>query len=180
MNMLARVPTETEMEAFKARRAFRAKIDAKAAALAAAKLPAPVLVLVRPEFGPDAEKVAPAAPEPVAPRRNWFWLADSPKRRQADVRDIQEAVAEHFGVSRADLMADRRTVNHVRPRQIAYYLARELTPLSMPAIGLRFGGRDHTTVLHGFRKVEALALRDIEVAHDIATLANVLTDGRGI
>lgn len=77
-------------------------------------------------------------------------------RRHPAIKDIQRAVATHCGVSVHDMLSSRRTKDVVRPRQIAMYLAKTLTPQSMPEIGRRSGNRDHTTVLHAVRKVEAL------------------------
>ena len=75
-----------------------------------------------------------------------------PKRVR--IEDIQRIVARQYNVSRADLLSSRRTANVVRPRQVAMYLAKILTLRSLPEIGRRFGGRDHTTVLHAVRKIE--------------------------
>ncbi len=74
-----------------------------------------------------------------------------PKRVR--IEDIQRVVARQYNVSRADLLSSRRTANVVRPRQVAMYLAKVLTLRSLPEIGRRFGGRDHTTVLHAVRKI---------------------------
>ena len=70
-------------------------------------------------------------------------------------QEIQRMVARQYNVSRADLLSSRRTANVVRPRQVAMYLAKTLTLRSLPEIGRRFGGRDHTTVLHAVRKIGA-------------------------
>jgi chromosomal replication initiator protein len=70
------------------------------------------------------------------------------------VADIQLAVSEQFGVSEQELLSSTRVVRVAQPRQLAMYLARELTSESLPAIGRRFGGRDHTTVLHAWRRIE--------------------------
>ena len=75
-----------------------------------------------------------------------------PKR--VKIEDIQRVVARQYNVSRSDLLSSRRTANVVRPRQVAMYLAKTLTLRSLPEIGRRFGGRDHTTVLHAVRKIE--------------------------
>ena len=77
-----------------------------------------------------------------------------PKRIK--IEEIQRIVARQYNVSRADLLSSRRTANVVRPRQVAMYLAKQLTLRSLPEIGRRFGGRDHTTVLHAVRKIENL------------------------
>ncbi len=80
--------------------------------------------------------------------------------RRVRIEEIQRVVARHYNVSKADLLSSRRTRTIVRPRQIAMYLAKMLTPRSLPEIGRRFGGRDHTTVLHAVRKIEGLIQGD--------------------
>jgi chromosomal replication initiator protein len=97
-----------------------------------------------------------------------------PKRVR--IEDIQRVVARQYNVSRADLLSSRRTANVVRPRQVAMYLAKVLTLRSLPEIGRRFGGRDHTTVLHAVRKIEALAGSDTALAEEIEGLKRQLQD----
>ena len=97
-----------------------------------------------------------------------------PKRVR--IEDIQRVVARQYNVSRADLLSSRRTANVVRPRQVAMYLAKVLTLRSLPEIGRRFGGRDHTTVLHAVRKIENLAGTDTALAEEIETLKRQLQD----
>src|SRR6202045_708473 len=97
-----------------------------------------------------------------------------PKRVR--IEDIQRVVARQYNVSRADLLSSRRTANVVRPRQVAMYLAKILTLRSLPEIGRRFGGRDHTTVLHAVRKIETLAGNDIVFAEEIEALKRQLQD----
>jgi chromosomal replication initiator protein len=97
-----------------------------------------------------------------------------PKRVR--IEDIQRVVARQYNVSRADLLSSRRTANVVRPRQVAMYLAKILTLRSLPEIGRRFGGRDHTTVLHAVRKIEALAGNDTVFAEEIEGLKRQLQD----
>jgi chromosomal replication initiator protein len=97
-----------------------------------------------------------------------------PKR--VKIEDIQRVVARQYNVSRADLLSSRRTANVVRPRQIAMYLAKALTLRSLPEIGRRFGGRDHTTVLHAVRKIEALATNDSALAEEIELLKRLLQE----
>ena len=99
---------------------------------------------------------------------------DEPKRVQ--IEDIQRVVARQYNVSRADLLSSRRTANVVRPRQVAMYLAKILTLRSLPEIGRRFGGRDHTTVLHAVRKIENLVGNDSALADEIETLKRLLQD----
>jgi chromosomal replication initiator protein len=97
-----------------------------------------------------------------------------PKR--VKIEDIQRIVARQYNVSRADLLSSRRTANVVRPRQVAMYLAKTLTLRSMPEIGRRFGGRDHTTVLHAVRKIEGLVSNDAMLADEIEVLKRQLQD----
>ncbi|MDI4664574.1 chromosomal replication initiator protein DnaA [Xanthobacter autotrophicus] len=91
-----------------------------------------------------------------------------PKRVRVD--DILRVVAKHYNVSRADLLSQRRTATVVKPRQIAMYLAKTLTLRSLPEIGRRFGGRDHTTVLHAVRKIDGLIGTDRVLAEEIEVL----------
>src|SRR5262249_56216161 len=81
-----------------------------------------------------------------------------PKR--VKIEDIQRVVARQYNVSRSDLLSSRRTANVVRPRQVAMYLAKTLTLRSLPAIRRRFGGRDHTTVLHAVSQIDILVSTD--------------------
>lgn len=97
-----------------------------------------------------------------------------PKR--VKIEDIQKLVASHFNVSRADILSSRRTANVVRPRQIAMYLSKVLTLRSLPEIGRRFGGRDHTTVLHAVRKIETLASTDTTLSDEIELLKRMLME----
>ncbi len=97
-----------------------------------------------------------------------------PKR--VKIEDIQRLVANHYNVSRADILSSRRTATVVRPRQIAMYLAKSLTLRSLPEIGRRFGGRDHTTVLHAVRKIEGMVMKDQELATEIDHLKRMLQE----
>ncbi|MDU0342319.1 chromosomal replication initiator protein DnaA, partial [Bosea rubneri] len=85
--------------------------------------------------------------------------------RRVKIEEIQKLVATRYNVSRADILSERRTAAVVKPRQIAMYLAKALTPRSLPEIGRRFGGRDHTTVLHAVRKIEK-AIGEDRLLHD--------------
>ncbi len=97
-----------------------------------------------------------------------------PKRIK--IEDIQRVVARQYNVSRSDLLSSRRTANVVRPRQVAMYLAKTLTLRSLPEIGRRFGGRDHTTVLHAVRKIEALVSKDIALSDEVELLKRQLQE----
>ena len=96
--------------------------------------------------------------------------------RRGRIEDIQRIVARQFSVSKNDLLSNRRTRAIVRPRQIAMYLAKTMTPRSLPEIGRRFGGRDHTTVLHAVRKVEEMAGQDQKLAREIELLKRLILD----
>lgn len=96
--------------------------------------------------------------------------------RRVRIEDIQRVVARHYNVSKADLLSSRRTRTIVRPRQIAMYLAKVLTPRSLPEIGRRFGGRDHTTVLHAVRKIEGLIEGDKMLAEEIELLKRMIDE----
>ncbi|GGE29521.1 chromosomal replication initiator protein DnaA [Agaricicola taiwanensis] len=97
-----------------------------------------------------------------------------PKR--VKIEDIQRIVARHYNVSRADVLSSRRTQTVVRPRQVAMYLSKILTLRSLPEIGRRFGGRDHTTVLHAVRKIEALVAKDAQLAEEIDLIKRMLQE----
>jgi chromosomal replication initiator protein len=96
--------------------------------------------------------------------------------RRVKIEDIQRIVARQYNVSRSDLLSSRRTANVVRPRQIAMFLAKTLTLRSLPEIGRRFGGRDHTTVLHAVRKIEGLLGSDTSLAEEIDVLKRQLQE----
>jgi chromosomal replication initiator protein len=96
--------------------------------------------------------------------------------RRVKIEEIQRIVARQYNVSRADLLSSRRTANVVRPRQVAMYLAKTLTLRSLPEIGRRFGGRDHTTVLHAVRKIEHLVGNDNALAEEIEVLKRQLQE----
>jgi chromosomal replication initiator protein len=97
-----------------------------------------------------------------------------PKR--VKIEDIQRVVARHYNVSRADMLSARRTAVVVRPRQVAMYLSKTLTLRSLPEIGRRFGGRDHTTVLHAVRKIEGLLGNDRSLADEVDLLKRMLAE----
>jgi chromosomal replication initiator protein len=94
--------------------------------------------------------------------------------RRVTVDDIQKATAEHFRLKQSDLLCERRTRALARPRQAAMWLAKQLTTRSLPDIGRRFGGRDHTTVLHAVRRIEELRLVDPQLTQDLEILMRKL------
>lgn len=94
--------------------------------------------------------------------------------RKVTVDQIQKTVAEHYGLKQADLTSERRARAVARPRQVAMWLAKQITTRSLPDIGRRFGGRDHTTVLHAVRRIEALKAEDPQIARDVEVLLRKL------
>jgi len=94
--------------------------------------------------------------------------------KRVTVDDIQKAAAEHFGLKQADLISERRNRAIARPRQAAMWLAKQLTTRSLPDIGRRFGGRDHTTVLHAVRRIDELRAGDPQLARDLEALTRKL------
>ncbi len=103
-------------------------------------------------------------------------LVGAREPRRVRIEDIQRVVSRHYNVSKADLLSARRTRTIVRPRQIAMYLAKVLTPRSLPEIGRRFGGRDHTTVLHAVRKIEGLVEGDSVLKEEIELLKRMIDE----
>ncbi len=95
-------------------------------------------------------------------------------KRRITIDEIQKRVSEHFHIRHAEMVSARRAREVARPRQIAMYLAKQLTPRSLPEIGRRFGGRDHTTVIHAVRQIEKLRAADSEIDSDVRTLIRVL------
>jgi len=94
--------------------------------------------------------------------------------RRVTIEDIQRRVAEHFNIKLADMQSPRRARQVARPRQVAMFLAKQLTTRSLPEIGRKFGGRDHTTVMHAVKKVEELCAADVGFAEDVDLLRRML------
>jgi chromosomal replication initiator protein len=94
--------------------------------------------------------------------------------RRVTIDEIQRRVAEHFNIKLVEMTSDRRARIVARPRQVAMYLAKQLTTRSLPEIGRKFGGRDHTTVIHAVRKIDELMLTDPALAEDVELLRRML------
>ena len=94
--------------------------------------------------------------------------------RKVTVEEIQRKVSEHYNIRLSDLIGPKRLRAYARPRQVAMYLAKQMTNRSLPEIGRRFGKRDHTTVLHGVRKIEELMATDSQIADDLELLRRAL------
>ncbi len=95
-------------------------------------------------------------------------------RRRITIDEIQRAVCEYYRIDRSEMSSKRRARAVVRPRQVAMYLAKVMTPRSYPEIGRKFGGRDHSTVIHAVRLVEGLRQQDSEMDNDVRTLLRQL------
>ncbi|MBW0447943.1 chromosomal replication initiator protein DnaA [bacterium M00.F.Ca.ET.228.01.1.1] len=96
------------------------------------------------------------------------------QNRQISVENIQKTVADFYSIKVADMYSKKRPANIARPRQIAMYLAKELTQKSLPEIGELFGGRDHTTVLHAVRKIADERSKDAQLNHELHVLEQTL------
>ena len=94
--------------------------------------------------------------------------------RRVTIEGIQKKVAEHFNTRLSDMSSPRRARAVARPRQVAMYLAKQLTSRSLPEIGRKFGGRDHTTVMHAVSRIESLINSDSAIADDLELLKRML------
>ena len=95
-------------------------------------------------------------------------------QRRISIDEIQSRVSDHYRIRKAEMTSARRAREVARPRQVAMYLSKQLTPRSLPEIGRRFGGRDHTTVIHAVRQIEKLRQSDAELDADIRLLTRQL------
>ncbi|MDG1128596.1 chromosomal replication initiator protein DnaA [Seohaeicola saemankumensis] len=94
--------------------------------------------------------------------------------RKITIEEIQRRVSEHYNIRLSDMIGPKRVRSYARPRQVAMYLCKQLTSRSLPEIGRRFGGRDHTTIMHGVRRIEELRIQDGQIAEDIEMLRRTL------
>jgi chromosomal replication initiator protein len=92
------------------------------------------------------------------------------------ISEIQQTVAAYYRIPLMEMRSARRAREVARPRQVAMYLAKQLTPQSLTSIGDRFGGRDHTTVIHAVKQIEKLMLTDAELRNDVKRLTSCLGD----
>jgi len=129
---------------------------------------APVVIV---EATPKPEPELP--PPPVDPK--WIrMIEDVTDPKAPSVKEIKLCVAHHFKLSPRDLESPRRFAKIVQPRQIAFYLARKLTTKSFPDIGRRFGGKDHTTILHACKVIERRMEKDPKLAETVRCLEEQL------
>ena len=96
--------------------------------------------------------------------------------RKVTVEEIQRKVSDHYNIRLSDMIGPKRVRNYARPRQMAMYLSKHMTNRSLPEIGRRFGGRDHTTVMHGVRRIDELKTLDSQIADDLELLRRALEE----
>ena len=94
--------------------------------------------------------------------------------RKISIEEIQKQVAHHYNIRLAEMVGPKRVRSFARPRQVAMYLCKQLTSRSLPEIGRHFGGRDHTTVMHGVRRIEELRAQDAQIEEDLELLRRQL------
>jgi chromosomal replication initiator protein len=94
--------------------------------------------------------------------------------RKVSIEEIQRQVAEHYNIRLSDMIGPKRVRSFARPRQVAMYLCKQMTSRSLPEIGRRFGGRDHTTVMHGVKRIDTLRHQDAQIAEDLELLRRAL------
>ncbi|MDQ7070643.1 MAG: chromosomal replication initiator protein DnaA [Rhodobacterales bacterium] len=94
--------------------------------------------------------------------------------RKLTVEEIQRKVSDHYNIRLSDMIGPKRIRSYARPRQVAMYLCKKMTSRSLPEIGRRFGGRDHTTVMHGVKRIEELKIQDGQIAEDLELLRRSL------
>ena len=168
--------TPTQRAAVERSKAFRAQIAEHAAKV---RVPIPSVKFI-PNVPFGVIKEAPPEPEWIKESDHWpqMWFHNLvfpnyrlPRELINKIELIKEVVAKHYDLTLAELIGGPRSKKFSYPRMVGMYLAKEITDRSLPDIGRRFGGRDHTTVLHGVRKIEGLlAARDPQMIETIAAL----------
>lgn len=160
--------TPRQLAAYAEHKARMARIAARAVGKSPAPAPSPIPTSTPAPVCDEQDR--PAAAPTTHP---WFHIVElMPGRITID--KIQAIVCRDFGLSSGEFLAKRRTKSVVRPRQIAMYLAKELTQRSLLEIGRRFGGRDHTTILHAVRTITRLMATDADLAKRVDMLRREL------
>ena len=169
-------PTQIEIARKKREREERFALAAQRLAQSKVVVVAPPVVPVDPgaAVADWVERQKQLAPTPM--KETWFSIVDEIVTEPARPRieQIQRETIAFFEIPMTALMSERRTADVVLPRQVAMYLSKNLTIRSLPEIGRRFGGRDHTTVLHSVRKIERLLLTDEDVKDAVETIKQKL------
>lgn len=175
--------TPTQAEAISRRKAFHAAIEQRAAEVAARKARLTSVEFVRrvtPPIKSLTPEAFPAEPDPPRFEPTIIWPAFVAPIKEVGyvprVAEIQAAVCKYYGyITIRDLKSSDRTVAVVIPRHVAMYLTKALTDQSLPQIGRLFGKRDHSTALHGIRKIAGLLKTDANIAFDVASLFELIT-----
>jgi hypothetical protein len=158
--------------------AHRARLDrmARLNPIAARPVPMPIAIVARPVSHTVPALQCTSWPEWVIEIAHGG--STQPRRAQLypPIRDIIEVVAEFYSVRPLDILSARRTFEIVRPRQIAAYLAKTMTPKSLPEVGRNFGGRDHSTILHAVRKIARLLESDIQLADECKAIQALIME----
>jgi hypothetical protein len=128
-------------------------------------------VKLRDEVPPTVEVQTYPLEKRWADRQKEEWFSIVAEVGPPRIEDIIRAVCKHFSVTRIDLLSARRTRRITGPRQVGYYLAKKLTKHSLPEIARRFGNRDHTSALHGIRKIEELRPINSQIDADVREIA---------
>jgi chromosomal replication initiator protein len=161
-------------------------LHTKATAMSGAEVPAEVLEFLARKITANVRELEGAlnrvvayaglVGKPVTLEFTRETLADQLRahEKKLTIDEIQRKVAEHYNLKLNDLLSQRRAREVARPRQVAMYLAKKLTPRSLPEIGRRFGGRDHTTVMHAVKRIEELRAADRELDADVTRLTRLL------
>lgn len=171
--------TQTQIEIHQRSKAIKARI---AAAAAARQKPKEVIFVEdEPKSPPTDEGVKVVLSDGrvgMVPNEafDYAWSVLNGVVPTTSIEKIIMTVARHFRVSPLDIVSPRRTANVVLPRQVAVYLARDLTVQSLPQIGRKFGNRDHTTILHACRKVTARMKESDEFAAEVRCLSDQITE----
>jgi chromosomal replication initiator protein len=164
----------------------RAIVNAKAKAMSGVSVPQEVLDILAARISANIRELegalnrlvayAALGDKQITPEFADEVLADMfrASQRRITIDEIQKRVSDHFRIRQAEMVSARRAREVARPRQIAMYLAKQLTPRSLPEIGRRFGGRDHTTVIHAVRQIERLRGIDTDIDNDVRALMRAL------
>lgn len=132
-------------------------------------------IIPPPSDGPLYEGVPDLAAVLPPPFPEW-WIPERPQPRFPSISHIQRVVCAAFEVRMVELLSNRRFKAFVLPRQVAMYLCKVMTPRSLPEIGRRFGGRDHTTVLHAVRKIEGMMKSDTDFARQVQEIRTMFVE----
>jgi len=170
--------TPTQIECMEKHKAFRAKIARQAKpdtgiSCPSASAKVPLITLIEPDITAWVERQNEIPLPP--PKEPWFHIIEEIGDTGISIPEIQRAVAKDYEIQLKYMLSHRHQASIVRPRQVAMYLAKEMTPATLPMIGRKFG-RDHTTIMHGVRKIARLCQEDDELMARIERLKASITE----